>query len=175
MIKFKYSLLIGFFMGLSLASQANNSNQIQYDGTLISLPCTINEETETFVDLGEIIDKNLYLYGQSKPVPFYIILQDCDPLIASSVTLSVKAAENSITQDGYLTLNPKSDAKGIVIGLSDNTGKQIPLNSKLSPIKVSEGAMAIRLNAFVKLMGTEENGLIPGKFTSTLYYTLDFN
>lgn len=175
MWKFRYGLFISLLMGLSTTSFADNSNNVHYEGTLIALPCTINENTQTAVEFGTIVDKQLYLHGQTQPIPFDIILQDCDPSISNTIILSVHGITGNVTSDGYLMLSPESTAQGIVIGLIDNIGKKIPINSALDPIQVSNGSMAIRLNTFVKVSNQNNTEIIPGNFTSMLYYTLDFN
>ncbi|MEX6254238.1 fimbrial protein [Providencia huaxiensis] len=101
--------------------------------------------------------------------------QVCDVSIANTISLSVQGTAGNVTSDGYLMLNPSSTAKGVVIGLMDSSGKKIPMNSVLSPIAISNGTMAIQLNAFVKIESQNETKIIPGEFTAMLYYTLDFN
>lgn len=173
MKKINYGLFFSLLMVLCSASFGDN--KVKYEGTLISLPCTIDEDTPTVVEFGVIVDKQLYLHEKTSPKPFSIILQDCDASIANTISLSVQGAAGNVTSDGYLMLNPSSTAKGVVIGLMDNSGKRIPINSVLSPVAISNGSMAIQLNAFVKIDSQNEREITPGEFNSVLYYTLDFN
>ncbi|WP_281110719.1 fimbrial protein [Providencia rettgeri] len=175
MKKINSGQFLGFLMMLCAASFGDNNNTVQYEGTLISLPCTIDEGTPTVVEFGVIVDKQLYLHEKTSLKPFSIILQDCDVSIANTISLSVQGTAGNVTSDGYLMLNPSSTAKGVVIGLMDSSGKKIPMNSVLSPIAISNGTMAIQLNAFVKIESQNETKIIPGEFTAMLYYTLDFN
>ena len=88
---------------LPSVAQAANSNDIQYSGTLIALPCTVDPNYENFgVDFGGNINSKDLLNGQRRyskeDIQFH--LTDCDTSLGNSI--SVKFSGVSTTDNGLL-------------------------------------------------------------------------
>ncbi|HEM6841197.1 TPA: type 1 fimbrial protein [Providencia stuartii] len=161
---------------LPSVSLAANSNDIQYSGTLIALPCTVDPIYENFgVDFGGNINTKDLVDGQRRYSKEDILfhLTDCDTSLGNSI--SVKFSSVSTTDNGLLNVDAGSQASGIAIGLETPSGVALPINNTqvepLMPIK--KGDMTIRLRAYVQAVeGATVESIQPGFFTATLTYML---
>lgn len=160
-----------------LRSMAESSNTVEYTGTLIELPCTVNPDNENvYIDFGDNVNtKDLYTgqRGAYSDREFEFYLEDCDSSLAD--TISAKFTGNA-TNNGLLKFSPTSEASGVVIGLETMSGKPLPINSaKVEPVyPLNDGKITIRLRAYLK---AEENAIVnksinPGIFWATMTYTL---
>ncbi|MGJ3355452.1 fimbrial protein [Providencia sp. Je.9.19] len=162
---------------LPISAFADNSNTIEYSGTLIALPCTVNPDSENvYVYFGENVNaKDLYTgqRGAYSDREFNFYLDDCD--ISLGNTISAKFT-GSATADGMLKLDPISEASGVVVGLETISGKALPVNDtkveSVYPIK--DGNMVIPIRAYLKADADamKNKTIKPGWFTATLTYTL---
>nr|ELR5037463.1 type 1 fimbrial protein [Providencia stuartii] len=161
---------------LPSVAQAANSNDIQYSGTLIALPCTVDPNYENFgVDFGGNINSKDLLNGQRRyskeDIQFH--LTDCDTSLGNSI--AVKFSGVSTTDNGLLNVDAGSQASGIAIGLETPSGVALPINNTqvepLMPIK--KGDMMIRLRSYIQAVeGATVESIQPGFFTATLTYML---
>ncbi|MEX6254237.1 hypothetical protein [Providencia huaxiensis] len=62
MKKINSGLFLGFLMMLCAASFGDNNNTVQYEGTLISLPCTIDESTPILLVSLVLLLINSFIY-----------------------------------------------------------------------------------------------------------------
>ncbi|APC14115.1 MULTISPECIES: fimbrial protein [Providencia] len=163
------------FLASSL-TWGNNTTSVNYDGTLVNLACVIDDETPIEVNMGSIIDKQIYLHGHSVNKKFNLILKDCDPMLANSIVITLNGSSGNVTPDGYLKFDTGSEAKGAVIGIADDKLSRVQIGKKLSPRLTESGTMSVPLYAFVQ--GTPEaiqnNSITLGQFTATLFYTINF-
>lgn len=171
--------VIGMFCGL-FGTQvcADNTNTVNYDGTLVNLACVIDEERPTAVDLGTIVDKELYRYGHSVAKRFTLTLKECDPALANSVLITLNGVVGSVTADGDLLFDSGSLAAGAVIGITDDSVslEQIAMGKPLSPKPVDKGTMNIPLYAYLRITpdALAHQSVVPGPFTATLFYQVSF-
>lgn len=164
--------------GLSFQALSSNTNAMDYEGTLISLACVIDEARPVEVSLGVIEDKRLYLHQDSAAVPFSLTLKDCDASLANSVTITLEAPASSVTSDGYLMLDNSSVAKGAVMGIADESKmrERIRIGSALPKRPVGNGTMDIPLSAYLHITpeALANTSVVPGAFTAILYYQVSF-
>lgn len=161
---------------LPLTAQAMNSNDIQYSGKLIALPCTVDPLYENFgVDFGGNINSKDLLNGQRRyskeDIQFH--LTDCDTSLGNSI--AVKFSGVSTTDNGLLNVDAVSQASGIAIGLETPSGVALPINNtQVEPIiSIKKGDMTIRLRAYVQAVeGATIESIQPGFFTAALTYSL---
>ncbi len=171
--------LLGILLsGLSVQALSDNTHAVDYEGTLISLACVIDEERPIEVALGIIEDKRLYLHQDSASVPFGLTLKDCDASLANSVTITLSGTAGNVTPDGYLMLDSSSVAQGAVIGIADESKmrERIRIGSALPKRPVSNGTMDIPLSAHLHITpeALANTSVVPGVFSATLYYSVNF-
>lgn len=161
---------------LPSVSLAATSNEIQYSGRLIALPCTVDPIFENFgVDFGGNINTKDLVDGQRRYAKEDILfhLTDCDTSLGN--TISAKFSGVSTTADGLLNVDESSEASGIAIGLEKPNGELLPINTaQLAPVlPIKDGNMTIRLRSYVQAVeGATVDTIVPGFFTATLTYSL---
>lgn len=160
----------------SLEALAANSNDIQYSGTLITLPCTVDPLYENFgVDFGGNINTKDLANGQRRYSKEDILfhLMDCDTSLGN--TISAKFSGISTTANGLLNVDAGSEASGIAVGLETPSGVTLPINNaQVQPvIPITQGEMTIRIRSYLQVVdGATVESITPGFFTATLTYTL---
>lgn len=160
----------------SFTAQAANSNDIQYSGTLIALPCTVDPLSENIAaDFGSNINAKDLANGQRiysrEDILFH--LMDCD--ISLGNTISVKFSGASTTANGLLNVDADSEASGITVGLETPSGMVLPINNyQVTPVlPITDGDMNIRIRAYLQVAeGMTMASITPGFFTATLTYSL---
>ncbi|MEY1577945.1 fimbrial protein [Providencia manganoxydans] len=177
-MKYRVSRLFLFLL-LALSQKAvSETTALSYEGTLISLACMVDDSSPVAVNLGLIEDKRLYLHQDSEPTLFSLTLKDCDPSLANGVNVTLEALPGGETEDGYLLLDSGSVASGAVIGIKDSRtgGTRIPLGSTLPKQPIATGTMTIPLFAYLHITpeALQERAVVPGAFTATLYYKINF-
>ena len=177
----KFRIIGGFLfaaIGLSpMVSFSQSSNTIEYSGSLIALPCTVNPGSENvLVYFGENVNaKDLYTgqRGTYSDREFNFYLDGCDTSLAN--TISAKFTGNA-TPDGLLKLDGMSEASGVVIGLETISGKPLPINdTQIEPVyPIKDGDMVIPIRAYLKadVDALKDKSIKPGWFVATLTYTL---
>lgn len=171
------SAVLFFCSALPLVALAANSNEIQYSGTLIALPCTVDPLYENFgVDFGGNINSRDLLDGQRRYSKEDILfhLTDCDTSLGN--TISAKFSGVSTTAKGLLNVDAGSQASGIAVGLETPSGRPLLINgTQVTPvIPISQGDMTIRVRSYLQAVeeGATVETIEPGFFTATLTYTL---
>lgn len=170
------SVALCFCSALPSVVLAANSNEIQYSGTLIALPCTVDPIYENFgVDFGGNINSKDLIDGQRRYSKEDILfhLTDCDTSLGS--VISAKFSGVSVTANGLLNVDAGSEASGIVIGLETPSGVALPIdNTQVEPvIPITEGDMTIRIRSYLQASaGATVDTIEPGFFTATLTYSL---
>ncbi|MEX9610690.1 fimbrial protein [Providencia manganoxydans] len=161
---------------LPSVSLAVTSNEIQYSGRLIALPCTVDPNFENLVvDFGGNINSKDLVGGQRRYNKEDILfhLTDCDPSLGN--TISAKFSGVSVTANGLLNVDEGSHASGIAVGLETPSGVALPINNThVEPvIPITQGEMTIRVRSYLQAVeGATVETIEPGFFTATLTYTL---
>lgn len=163
---------------LPSVSLAANSNDIQYSGTLIALPCTVDPIYENFgVDFGGNINTKDLVDGQRRYSKEDILfhLTDCDTSLGSAISARFSGA--STTANGLLDVDAGSQASGIAVGLETPSGGALPINgAPVGPVMpITDGEMTIRIRSYLQAVeGATVETMTPGFFTATLTYTLGY-
>ena len=180
--KIKHSSVLVALSGMLLISlipsgaYAVNSKIIEYSGTLIALPCTVDPLLENmWADFGSNINAKDLVNGQRRYSKEDILfnLKDCDTSLGN--TISARFTGISTTNNGLLNVDTGSQASGIVVGLETPSGVVLPINnSQVEPIiPIKDGDMTIRLRSYVQAAEGETNdSIVPGYFSATLTYSL---
>ncbi|MEQ4626727.1 fimbrial protein [Providencia manganoxydans] len=161
---------------LPSVSLAATSNEIQYSGRLIALPCTVDPSYENLeFNFGNNINAQDLINGQRHytqgDIEFKLV--DCNTSLGN--TISAKFSGVSTTADGLLNVDESSEASGIAIGLEKPNGELLPINTaQLAPVlPIKDGDMTIRLRSYVQAVeGATVDTIVPGFFTATLTYSL---
>ncbi|MCW2255618.1 type 1 fimbria pilin [Providencia alcalifaciens] len=177
MMKYLNMMMVALLAySLSSVVHAANSNDIEYSGTLIALPCTIDPLFENMgIDLGTIIAKQLYLHERTTGVQFNFELKDCDTSLGNWITATFTG--NSDAQ-GLLNFDVNSQAAGATIGIETISGVKLPINSTqpYPAHSIADGTTTVRLRAYIQ--GNSEaiatQSITPGYFTATMTYTLGY-
>jgi len=173
-----FSVAVIFISMVPLSVHAENVNEIQYSGTLIVLPCTVEPASESFeVDFGNNINTNDLANGQRHYSQEDIIfkLTDCDTTIGN--TISAKFSGVSTTANGLLNVDAGSEASGIAIGLETPGGVPLPINNlQVKPVvSIVDGDMIIRLRSYLQTVDITASAPIEtGYFSATLTYSLNY-
>lgn len=154
---------------------AESSTTINYKGTLIALPCTIEPGTEDpWYYLGVTPTKSLYRFTRTSGLLITFELKDCDTSLGSTVKASFSGPVNS---EGLLQFTPESEAKGAGIGLEYLDGRSIPIDGTTDyAVPLTDGDMLIRLKAYVQgeRQALANKSLVAGDFTAIMTYTLSY-
>lgn len=167
-------LLIGLPVFASAAT--DGSATVNYSGTLIALPCTIQPGmTDLYIEMGQIFTQNLYTNTRTTGTEFSFVLEDCDISHGNTVTATFSGVE--VNAQGLLAFNSESTASGALIGLETLSGTPLRIDgSTVYSIPLVEGDMALKFRAYVQ---ADANALAaklitPGVFWATLTYALSY-
>uniref|UniRef100_UPI001F557CA2 fimbrial protein n=1 Tax=Enterobacter asburiae TaxID=61645 RepID=UPI001F557CA2 len=84
------------------------ADNIHFSGALVAEPCTLpDSDTDIHVDFGTVIVKYLYQYQRTKSQMFTIHLENCDPSILKTVSVTFKGTTDDELTD-MLTLDTSS-------------------------------------------------------------------
>lgn len=140
-------------------------------GTLVNGACTLSsEDSEIDVDMHRWSPGSVEVGTRGRAVPFVIHLTDCDPTVASTVTVAfsgIPDAQNS----SILALDSSSVASGVAIALSDQNSRDISLTTPTYIWRLVAGANDIPLQAQVEVV---RQPVVPGNFSATLNFELSY-
>lgn len=150
-------------------------NNVKFDGNLVAEPCTLDPNTTNFsLNLGDIIDKYLYINSRTHSKAFNINLLDCDLSLGSSVIVTFSGNPEPELPD-LLSLSGGT-ARGIAVGLENSDGSALPINKPTNAFKLMKGNNILTFNAYVQ--GTpkaiQNRGIRKGDFTAISTFTLDY-
>lgn len=151
---------------------------LSFKGVVVAYPCSIAPESERIpVDFGKISTKSLYLNGKTTPVPFTIKLQDCNPNVLNTVTVTFSGTPNpEMTDRLQITASSPGNASGVGIGLLEADDTPVQLNVATTPAPINDTILQLNFKAFVEAEPAAlANGtLTTGPFTATANYTLNY-
>lgn len=141
---------------------------------VVSQPCSLRPGDETIqVDFGGIVNKALLRDGRTPGKLFQLHLEECDPAIASSVSVTF-SGQGASENNSLLALAGDSAAKGIAIGLEQG-GQALPLNQASRALALASGSNVLDFTAYVRLLPSGQTSLTPGAFNATANFTLDYD
>ncbi|EMJ5851812.1 type 1 fimbrial protein [Klebsiella aerogenes] len=157
-----------------LADAADDN--IHFTGALVAEPCVIPSGEENIpLEFGTIIDKYLYENQRTGNEPFTIHLTECDPAIASTLSV-IFSGTPSPSLPGLLALDGGSTASGVAIGLNDMNGDALPLEQAPPVVELAKGENVLTFSAYVQ--GEPEaianRSIGRGEFTATATFTLKY-
>lgn len=155
---------------------ADNTNTVEYSGTLVALPCNINAAFENMeVEIDTVVAKQLYLHGRTTGKVFGFEFTECDVSLGSAITMRFMGNSNA---QGLLNFDVDSEATGAAIGIEGLNGEFLPLNpSQAYPAyPIEAGLTEVKFRAFVQgdRVALANQSIEPGPFTATLTYTLGY-
>lgn len=175
-IKSVLTLLIVLSSYISMTS-TSYAVEVFINGTLIAEPCTLmpgDEEIE--VDFDTIVDKYLYINTRTHPEPFSIHLIDCEVGPGDGVKVSFMGAENP-NLPGLLALDAGSVATKVGIGIQNEAGKLIPINTETDLYPLMNGDNTLRFQSFVEaeLDAIKAKTIGLGTFVATAVFILNYD
>ncbi|TWY32307.1 MULTISPECIES: fimbrial protein [Serratia] len=161
---------------IALTPHVRAEDNLYFHGELVAEPCVIPPGSEVIpLDFGTVIDKYLYSYQRTLPVPLAIQLAECDLSLGQSLTLTFVGSENG-SLPGYLALGAGSQARGVAIGLKSMEGKALPLNQRGEKISLVSGNNQIRLQAYIRgePLALQHRTIVRGDFSSVVTFNLEY-
>lgn len=151
---------------------------INFRGTVVALGCSIVPSSKNVVvDFGDISTLTLYAEKKSAPQAFKIELQGCSSEIFKSITVTFSGTRNTSMPDrlAITSLSPNS-ASGIGIGLEENNGTVIALDTPTSATAISDATMQLDFKAFVEGEpdALSNKTMQTGAFRATANYILNY-
>lgn len=140
---------------------------------VVGQPCSLRPGDEIIpVDFGNINNKDLLRDGRTPSRSFQLHLDECDPSIADSVSVTFSGAASE--ESTLLALSADSQAKGIAIGLEQG-GQVLSINKPSRAFTLAEGSNVLDFAAYVQLLPSAQTGVTPGNFNATANFTLDYD
>ncbi|ELV5027674.1 TPA: fimbrial protein [Vibrio cholerae] len=140
---------------------------------VVGQPCSLRPGDEIIpVDFGNINNKDLLRDGRTPSRSFQLHLDECDPSIADSVSVTFSGVASE--ERALLALSADSQAKGIAIGLEQG-GQVLPINQPSRAFTLAEGNNVLDFAAYVQLLPSAQTGVTPGNFNATANFTLDYD
>ncbi|EMK6937852.1 type 1 fimbrial protein [Vibrio cholerae] len=140
---------------------------------VVGQPCSLRPGDEIIpVDFGNINNKELLRDGRTPSRSFQLHLDECDPSIADSVSVTFSGVASE--ERALLALSADSQAKGIAIGLEQG-GQALPINQPSRAFTLAEGGNVLDFAAYVQLLPSAQAGVTPGAFNATANFTLDYD
>ncbi|AGE94451.1 fimbrial protein [Citrobacter farmeri] len=171
LMTFSFLLLTGAVLSNGVQAVDNN---VHFSGALVAEPCRIPDgDSNIKLSFGSVIVKGLYQYQRTKSQPFIIYLENCDPALMKTVSVTFEGTpDDELTT--MLALEPSSVAKGVAVGLELVDGTPLAIN-KASPYQpLSQGNNALTFNAYVqgKPSAITNEQIIPGDFNAIATFVL---
>ncbi|UVM58464.1 type 1 fimbrial protein [Pseudomonas sp. B21-012] len=167
-------VVIAFFATASwLSTTQALEHNFYISGVLVNEPCTLAVEDGLIeLDFLSVSDKDLYLNSRTRGNPLVLHLQNCDPTIASHVSIIFSGVE-SANLPGLLKLED-GKSRGLAIGLESQQSNPLLLNKIHHMADLAEGNNEVYFKAFLQ---AEPDTLIDraiglGSFFGSLTFTL---
>ncbi|MGO4093153.1 fimbrial protein [Vibrio cholerae] len=140
---------------------------------VVGQPCSLRPGDEIIpVDFGNINNKELLRDGRTPSRSFQLHLDECEPSIADSVSVTFSGVASE--ESALLALSADSQAKGIAIGLEQG-GQALPINKPSRALTITQGSNVLDFAAYVQLLPSAQTGVTPGNFNATANFTLDYD
>lgn len=151
------------------AADAAQDHNVNFRGDLVVSPCTIaDSEQGIHVHFNAMSARALY-NGPSSSVAFALHLTNCDTQVADRVAVTFAGSEDA-QLPGLLAVSAgDSEASGIAIGLSDQTGAAVNINQPSAAFRLLDGDNTLNFNAWVQgePQAIQDRQIMPGDFLAT--------
>ena len=172
----KSKLLFCVALALTSAGVQAADDNVHFSGALVSEPCNLPDaDTDIHLDFGTIVEKYLYQHERTKSQPFSIHLEECDPSVLSTVSVTFQGTADTVLNN-LLALDASSTAKGVAIGLELADGTPLPVNKPSPFSQLNSGNTTLVFNAFVQAQPATiaDKNLTPGDFTAISTFLLNY-
>lgn len=165
-------------LSTTVPAYADTSTNINYSGTLIALPCTIEPGMENLhVTMNEVPTKSLYRFRRTAPKLLSFTLKDCDPTLAKNIIFKISPIGPNSDPEGLLDFSPTSEAQGAGMAFETFDGKPILLDTEYTyEQEIESGNMTLNMNAFLqgKSDAIANRTIVPGSYSAVMVYTLQY-
>ncbi|MDY0972477.1 fimbrial protein [Siccibacter turicensis] len=175
-MKMKLCLLCALMNMALIHGVSAAEDNVHFSGALVSEPCTLPDaDADITLDFGSIIMKSLYKYQRTMSKPFEIHLQDCDPSLMQTVSVTFQGTADAELTD-MLAIDASSTATGVAIGLELADGSAFGINKTSPWMQINQGSNILAFKAYVQIKPSSASGgkLAMGNFTSTSTFVLSY-
>nr|WP_314267251.1 fimbrial protein [uncultured Moellerella sp.] len=169
---FLFFVLIPFH----IKSEEIYQTKIHIFGTLLGHACSV-EQTEIFVEFGNVTNKDLYFHSRTPSIPFSLEIKGCDLDFDNDAIVSFIGNEsNHLSLQGFLDIDDSSQASGIGIGIENADGKFLPLREESSKFNINATDMTLNFNAFIQAdsEAIKNKSILLGEFTATSIFVIEY-
>lgn len=166
-------VMLAAFMPAYGAVAADN---VRLSGALVAEPCTLPDaDTDIRLDFGTVVTKYLYQYQRTKSQPFAIHLQECDPSVMKTVSVTFRGTADTELPD-LLALDASGTAKGVAVGIERQDGTLLPVNKAGPEMPLVSGSTTLNFKAFVQIQpgALAKRSLTEGSFTAISTFILGY-
>lgn len=152
------------------------ADNVHFSGTLVAEPCTLPDaDTDIRLDFGTVVTKYLYQYQRTKSQPFAIHLQECDPAIMKTVSVTFRGTADTELPD-LLATDASGTAKGVAVGIERQDGTLLPVNKASPEMSLVSGSTTLNFKAFVQIQpgALAKRSLTEGSFTAISTFILGY-
>jgi len=170
-----------WFMLLSLlgvlvlppAQAGSDTLMINVIAEVVNQACSLRPGDETItINFGNIVNKELLRDQRTPGKEFQLHLEECDLDISKSVKVTF-SGQGAPEDPDLLALMGDSAAKGIAIGL-EQQGSVLPLNKASRALMLTAGSNMLTFAAYVQLLSSGQAGLVPGTFSASANFKLEY-
>lgn len=151
-------------------------NNVHFHGALVAEPCTLpDSDKDIKLDFRSVIVKSLYQYQRTKSQPFTIYLEDCDPSLMKTVSVTFSGTPDD-ELNTMLALDPSSTAKGVAIGLEMPDASPLAINKTTPWQQLTAGNNTLTFNAYVvaEPSALSSKTITAGDFTAISSFVLNY-
>lgn len=164
------AIALGFVSVANAAPKDQGHGEIEFHGTIIDAPCSIETgDEEQKINMGSIANVSLKDGGKSAAKEFFIHLVNCDNTTAKTVTTTFTGPISAGNAD---LIGLTGSASGASLGITDGSGTLIKLDTATKPQGIGNHDNTLNFTAF--LQGDAGATIVPGSFSTTTNFTLDY-
>lgn len=174
-VRYLWFILITFQSMLipSQAQAGSDSLMINVVAEVVNQACSLRPGDETItVNFGNIVNKELLRDKRTPSREFQLHLEECDPDISKGVKVTF-SGQGAPDNPDLLALMGDSTAKGVAIGL-EHQGKALPLNKASRELMLTAGDSILTFATYVQLLPSGKTGLVPGTFSASANFKLEY-
>ena len=160
---------------IALTPHVRAEDNLYFHGELVAEPCVIPPGSEVIpLDFGTVIDKYLYSYQRTLPVPLAIQLAECDLSLGQSLTLTFVGSETAACPAIWHWRRQPGQRRCHRSG--KHGGKALPLNQRGEKISLVSGNNQIRLQAYIRgePLALQHRTIVRGDFSSVVTFNLEY-
>lgn len=161
---------------LSTSAYADTTN-ITITGSVRAPTCTaVTANDGQAVDFGTVDSRLLQRDGFTRPIVFYIVLENCTTDIYQNASFKFNATTVAGSGDYHIALrNIPNSAEGIAISLKDSQNRNIRFDNQ-SPFNypISDGNNSLKFEASLVPTDTNWSTLVPGKISAQATFTVSY-